>query len=97
MVREIRHTRPLGGGAPLQTVFFGGGTPSLVPPALVEAILEGLQCQFGIAAGAEVAMEADPGTFDAARLRAYVALGVTRFSVGVQSFQQARGAAFGSS
>ncbi|KAF8067246.1 hemW [Scenedesmus sp. PABB004] len=87
VVREIRATAPLG-GAPLETVSFGGGTPSLVPPALLEELLGALRAQFGIAPGAEVSLEADPGTFDAAQLAAYRALGVTRLSIGVQSFQQ---------
>ena len=52
-------------------------------------ILDALAARFGITAGAEVSMEADPGTFDAAKLRAYMALGVSRFSIGVQAFQQA--------
>ena len=51
-------------------------------------ILDALAARFGIAAGAEVSMEADPGTFNVCRLREYMALGVNRFSVGVQAFQQ---------
>lgn len=49
-------------------------------------ILDALEQQFGIAAGAEVSMEADPGTFDVPRLRQYMDLGITRFSIGVQVF-----------
>ncbi|KAF6248357.1 radical SAM enzyme [Scenedesmus sp. NREL 46B-D3] len=84
---EVKATRPLG-HAPLTTVSFGGGTPSLVPPHLLESILSALQQQFGIAADAEVSLEADPGTFDLQRLLQYKALGVTRVSMGVQSFQE---------
>lgn len=73
---------------PLQTVFFGGGTPSLIPPEPLQRILSCIDRNFGIAADAEVSMEADPGTFDVARLRAYMKLGVNRFSVGVQAFDQ---------
>ena len=50
---------------PLQTIFFGGGTPSLVPPQTLQRILAVLEQQFGIASDAEISMEADPGTFDA--------------------------------
>ena len=50
---------------PLQTIFFGGGTPSLVPPQALQRILAVLEQQFGIASDAEISMEADPGTFDA--------------------------------
>lgn len=84
---EVKATRSLT-DAPLTTVSFGGGTPSLVPPQLLESILSALQQQFGIAAGAEVSIEADPGTFDLQRLLQYKALGVTRVSMGVQSFQE---------
>ena len=52
--------QPAGHG-PLETVFFGGGTPSLVPPGLLEQVLQTLQTRFGISASAEVSMEADPG------------------------------------
>ena len=73
--------------SPLETLYFGGGTPSLIPPELLEELLQALERQFGLATGAEVTLEADPGTFDAARLRQYLDLGVTRFSMGVQAFQ----------
>jgi putative oxygen-independent coproporphyrinogen III oxidase len=81
--------------APLTSVYFGGGTPSLVPPALLEALVTALDRAFGLAVGAEVSLEADPGTFSAAGLRSYLALGVTRLSVGVQSFDDALLAACG--
>ncbi|GLC51316.1 hypothetical protein PLESTB_000489300 [Pleodorina starrii] len=87
VLREMAATRRMDHG-PLQTVFFGGGTPSLLPPSLLALLLEALDSRFGLAAGAEVSLEADPGTFDAERLRQYRRLGVTRLSVGVQAFQQ---------
>lgn len=65
-------------------------TPSLVPPELLSRILGALQQQFGVAHDAELSLEADPGTFDAARLAAYRRLGITRLSMGVQCFQQVR-------
>ena len=65
-------------------------TPSLVPPQELQRILTALDQQYGIAAGAEVTLEADPGTFDLNRLLQYKQLGVTRISMGVQSFQQVR-------
>lgn len=52
-------------------------------------IVKALDRRFGIAGGAEISMEADPGTFDAERLREYMDLGVSRFSIGVQAFQEA--------
>jgi oxygen-independent coproporphyrinogen-3 oxidase len=69
-------------------VFFGGGTPSLLPPAQLSRILDALDLRFGISADAEVSLECDPGTFDSNRLREYLALGVTRISLGVQSFDE---------
>ena len=71
---------------PLRTVFFGGGTPSLVPPDLLEKVLDALREKFGLRSDAEVSIEMDPGTFDHAKLVGYLAIGVTRVSLGVQSF-----------
>jgi oxygen-independent coproporphyrinogen-3 oxidase len=81
VLREWRLRRPLFDGPPA-TVFFGGGTPSLCPPEEIARILEGI----GPVPGAEVSLEANPDRLDVARLRAYRAAGVTRLSVGVQSF-----------
>ncbi|MEO1145097.1 MAG: radical SAM family heme chaperone HemW [Cyanobacteria bacterium J06638_22] len=82
---EIRQTPNL--GTPLQTVFFGGGTPSLLSVAQLEAILTALDQRFGIAIGAEISMEMDPGTFDLTHVQGYRACGVNRISLGVQAFQ----------
>ena len=91
--REIRDT-PLapstaaaaGKDWPLRTVFFGGGTPSLVPPDLLRRVVDALRARFGLAPDAEVSMEMDPGTFDRAKLDGYLRSGVTRVSLGAQSF-----------
>ncbi|TKY73606.1 oxygen-independent coproporphyrinogen III oxidase [Spatholobus suberectus] len=74
--------------APLQTVYFGGGTPSLVPPKMVSSVLETLRMKFGLREGAEISMEMDPGTFDAEKMQEMVLLGVNRVSLGVQAFQE---------
>ena len=71
---------------PLRTVFFGGGTPSLVPPDLLRRVVDALRARFGLAPDAEVSMEMDPGTFDRAKLDGYLRSGVTRVSLGAQSF-----------
>ncbi len=71
---------------PLQTIFFGGGTPSLVPPQYIGQLLEALDRQIGIARGAEISMEMDPGTFDLEQLQGYLKVGVNRVSLGVQAF-----------
>jgi len=87
LCREIEATVKVP-GPPLRTVFFGGGTPTLVPPQLLKQILIALNNKYGIAKDAEISMESDPGTFDALRLQEYMLLGVNRFSMGVQCFQQ---------
>lgn len=73
---------------PLETVFFGGGTPSLVPPGLVSQVLESLSSKFGLCLDAEISMEMDPGTFDAEKMKEMIKLGVNRVSLGVQAFQE---------
>lgn len=68
------------------TIFFGGGTPSLLDPRQIEALLESAHRLFKIEPQAEITMEANPGTVDAARLNGYYKAGVNRLSLGVQSF-----------
>lgn len=82
--REINATGHL--ATTLSTVFFGGGTPSLIPPSTLESLLKHLDKQIGICPAAEISMEVDPGTFDRKKLQSFKAMGVNRFSVGVQSF-----------
>jgi putative oxygen-independent coproporphyrinogen III oxidase len=71
----------------LQTVFFGGGTPSLLSPAQLVQILAAIEQHIGISPNAEISMEIDPGTFDLEQLAAYAAAGVNRVSMGVQAWQ----------
>ena len=68
----------------------GGGTPSLLPPHLLQEILRLLQSRFGVTDAAEISMEADPGTFDLARIKGYQDVGIQRFSVGIQAFDEVR-------
>lgn len=84
LCQEIQATPVLGG--PLETVFFGGGTPSLLSVAQGEQILETLRDRFQIAARAEISMEMDPGTFTQDALQGWQRLGLNRVSLGVQSF-----------
>ena len=72
---------------PLKTVFFGGGTPSLLSVSQFNQILTTLNQHFGIASEAEISIEMDPGTFDLNKLNGFVAAGVNRVSLGVQAFQ----------
>ncbi|MDP8964520.1 MAG: radical SAM family heme chaperone HemW [Cyanobacteriota bacterium] len=71
----------------LQTVFFGGGTPSLLSVEQLGRILDTLNQHFGISAEAEISMEMDPGTFSREQLKGYQDAGVNRVSLGVQAFQ----------
>jgi oxygen-independent coproporphyrinogen-3 oxidase len=75
-------------GQPLETIFFGGGTPSLLSTAQLQSILTTLEQRFGIASKVEISMEIDPGTFDFAHIAGYRSLGVNRVSLGVQAFQE---------
>ena len=75
--------------APLETVYIGGGTPSILQPAQIQRILEAIQQRYGIAENAEISMELDPGTFDAKAAAAFRAAGVNRASIGVQSLDDA--------
>lgn len=72
-------------GRVLNTVFFGGGTPSLMDPEIVAAILERIRSTWPVANDLEVTLEANPGSVDAARFHAYAAAGVNRLSMGVQA------------
>jgi putative oxygen-independent coproporphyrinogen III oxidase len=74
-------------GQPLDTVFFGGGTPSLLTPPQLEKILQTLSRSIGISPSAEISMEIDPGTFTLPQLQAYLAAGINRISMGVQAWQ----------
>jgi putative oxygen-independent coproporphyrinogen III oxidase len=86
-IREIRLARRVLGGAaaPVGTVFFGGGTPTLLPPSDLAAILAAVDGEFGLAPGAEVTAEANPETIDERSLAELRAGGCTRISIGMQS------------
>jgi coproporphyrinogen III oxidase-like Fe-S oxidoreductase len=86
LLAEIAHAPQ---GPPLATVYFGGGTPSLLTPAQIGRLLQALVQRFGLAAGAELTLELDPASFDQRRLAGYLALGVNRVSLGGQSFDDA--------
>ena len=70
---------------PVSTIYFGGGTPSLLDPASVGAVLSAIDRQLGIADDAEISMEANPGTLSPGRLKGYRTAGVNRLSLGLQT------------
>jgi putative oxygen-independent coproporphyrinogen III oxidase len=73
-------------GRPLATVYVGGGTPSLLPAAALDRILEAVRTSFGIGPGAEVTLELNPGLDERGDPAAQAAAGITRLSIGAQSF-----------
>ena len=73
-------------GRPLQSIFFGGGTPSLFSGAAIQRILDGVRARVALAADCEITLETNPGTAEFDRFEGYLAAGVNRLSFGVQSF-----------
>jgi oxygen-independent coproporphyrinogen-3 oxidase len=72
---------------PVETIFIGGGTPSLFSPRAIERLLVGVRARIPCTDGAEVTLEANPGTVEQGRFREYRGAGVNRLSIGIQSFQ----------
>jgi putative oxygen-independent coproporphyrinogen III oxidase len=87
--REIRHCAGLIGPRSVSSVFIGGGTPSLLKPATVSALLETVDRAWTLEAGAEITLEANPNSVDAERFAGYRAAGVNRVSIGVQALDDA--------
>ncbi len=86
LIAESRAWSPRIEDRPVTSVFFGGGTPSLLPPAPLARLVSTIRSAFAVAPDAEWTLEANPGTVDAAAFRRMRALGVNRISLGVQSF-----------
>ena len=82
---EIAATSARVPGRTVSTIFFGGGTPSLMPPSSVQAILDAIGKHWSVAPDVEVTLEANPTSVEATRFRGYRAAGVNRVSLGVQS------------
>jgi oxygen-independent coproporphyrinogen-3 oxidase len=89
LMMDLEAALPLIWGRSVQTVFIGGGTPSLFSPAAIDQLLAGIRARLKLAPDAEITLEANPGTFEKDRFKAFRAAGVTRLSVGVQSFNDA--------
>ncbi len=86
LIKEIQLTPSA--QQPLKTVFFGGGTPSLLSAKQLGQIIKAITLHFGISSGAEISMEIDPGTFDRDQLLGYLEIGINRISLGVQTFDE---------
>lgn len=75
---------------PIETIFIGGGTPSLFSPEAIDRLLDGIKRQVALADNAEITLEANPGTFDNGKFAEFRAIGINRLSIGVQSFNDAQ-------
>lgn len=95
LLQDVDAAVELAGRRPVSSVFFGGGTPSLMSVQGFETLMTGLRKRLLFAEDAEITLEANPGTHEAARFAGYVANGVNRFSIGVQSFDDERLKALG--
>ncbi len=83
---DLEAALPLVWGREVHSIFIGGGTPSLFSPQGIDRLLSDVRARVKLAADAEITLEANPGTFEKDRFKAFRAAGVTRLSVGVQSF-----------
>jgi putative oxygen-independent coproporphyrinogen III oxidase len=86
LLADLEAALPLIWGRPVHSIFIGGGTPSLFSPASVDRLLGDIRARLRLEPDCEITMEANPGTFETDRFRAYRSAGVTRLSIGVQSF-----------
>ncbi len=92
---DLERSLPLVWGRTVQSIFIGGGTPSLFSPTGIERLLSDLRALLPLAGDCEITMEANPGTFEKDRFRAFAQAGVNRLSIGVQSFNDAHLRALG--
>ncbi len=86
LMADLEASLPLVWGRSVHSIFIGGGTPSLFSPESIDQLISGLRARLRLEAECEITLEANPGTFEKDRFRAFRQAGVTRLSVGVQSF-----------
>ncbi|AKQ42274.1 coproporphyrinogen III oxidase [Aurantiacibacter atlanticus] len=85
LLADLRHEAALAGGEALESIFFGGGTPSLMPPQLVNTLLQEAEKQWGFSKDIEITLEANPSSVEAANFASLADAGVNRVSLGLQS------------
>lgn len=90
LLKDLDAGIQIAGDRPLSSIFFGGGTPSLISERGFETLMAGIRARAKLTDTVEITLEANPGTLETARFAAYVANGVNRFSIGVQSFDDER-------
>jgi oxygen-independent coproporphyrinogen-3 oxidase len=86
LIADLDQALPLIWGRRVYTIFFGGGTPSLLSAKAIESVLSAVRARVPLAVDAEITLEANPGTFESEKFAAYRAAGVNRLSIGIQSF-----------
>ena len=86
LIADLQSALPLIWGRPVVSVFFGGGTPSLLSPAAIDELLAAFRALAMLSPEAEVTLEANPGTVEAAKFAGFRSAGVNRLSLGIQSF-----------
>ena len=89
LLADLNQSLPLIWGRTVHSIFIGGGTPSLFSPAAIDSLLSQIRARVKLSADCEITLEANPGTFEKDRFKAFRAAGVTRLSIGVQSFNDA--------
>jgi oxygen-independent coproporphyrinogen-3 oxidase len=87
LVADLEQELPAAWGRPVESLFFGGGTPSLFSPEGIDRLLGEVRARLTLQPGAEITLEANPGTVDRERFRGFRAAGINRLSIGVQSFR----------
>ena len=95
LIADLQSALPLIWGRPLVSVFFGGGTPSLLSPAAIDELLAAFRALAMLSPEAEITLEANPGTIEAGKFAGFRAAGVNRLSLGIQSFDDRPLAALG--
>jgi oxygen-independent coproporphyrinogen-3 oxidase len=95
LLADLEGLLPSVWGRRLVSVFIGGGTPSLFSPQAIDELLSGVRARMPVEPGAEITLEANPGTVEAARFRGFREAGINRISLGVQSFDDAMLTALG--
>ncbi|MDO5059421.1 MAG: radical SAM family heme chaperone HemW, partial [Neisseria sp.] len=90
LLTDLQYELPYIWGRPVETVFIGGGTPSVFSAAAIDRLLSGIRALVKLSPEAEITLEANPGTFEREKFQGFKDAGVNRLSIGVQSFDNAK-------
>lgn len=95
LISDLEASLPMIWGRQVHSIFIGGGTPSLFEPEAIDRLIAGIRARLQLAPLCEITLEANPGTFERERFSAFRGAGITRLSIGVQSFEDAHLKALG--